>query len=259
MENQNLNFLLMFGNAFDDMEENLKKCSYSLPTIPSCLDAIFENFPSMLPQRSTKIQFENRPPSLGLSKPDIDIIRKHVYHPLYEPEQRSLLFRLLRRCMLLMLIPCSEQSSINCLLDTLEDELNSKVPSKVPRWYWKNVGDSTLHSQKIGYMSCSNDGCLKTEDLETTFQRCSLCKATPYCKKSCQVQHWKSSHKKTCDNQAIFRRRASSREAFFEMNTGIPMKQLDKNSLLFYRSLKNNTSDVLKAIGDDPNGKWNKR
>lgn len=46
-------------------------------------------------------------------------------------------------------------------------------------------------------MFCSNPTC-STLQKDVKFKKCSLCKMTFYCSKSCQVQHWRSMHYKNC-------------------------------------------------------------
>lgn len=251
-----------YDEDMQNIKKNLHKCSYSLPTIPKSINDVLRMVSLMLPQNSTKVEFSNRPPSLGFTSEDLELLRKHCNHPLYEPEQQSLIFRIIRRFMLLMLIPCPEASTINHLLNILDDELHSGAPAKVPLWYWLAVDASSVYCERIGYKYCANKGCLKTEDPHTAFLRCSRCKVPSYCSKSCQVLHWKNYHKCRCDKEALYRRQSSSRQVFLQhcIDSGIPMNKLDRDCLLFYRGKKNsfNADDVLNAIRDDPQGQWKK-
>ncbi len=266
-----------YDEDMQDIKKNLHKCSFSLPTIPKEINDVLRSVSFMLPRSSTKEEFSHRPPSLGFTSEDLDLLRKHCNHPLYEPEQQILIFRIIRRFMLLMLIPCSGASTFNHLLDILEDELRSGTPAKVPMWYWLTIGSSSSSSSSsssppsgsggdcdawVGYKYCNNKGCLKTEDPNTTFLRCSRCKVPFYCSRNCQVFHWRNHHKGRCDKEALYRRQSSSRQVFMQhcLDSGISINKLDRDCLLFYRGTKNsfNADDVLNAIRDDPQGKWKK-
>eukprot|EP01083_Nonionella_stella_P060291 157515_1 len=229
-----------FDEDIQDIKRNLHKCSYSLPTLPKRVNDVLKLLSSMLPETSTEIQFSARPVSLGLTPDDFDLLRKHCNHPLYVVEQRELVFRLLRRFMLFMLIPCSGCTDINDLIDKLEEDFYSGSPAKVPRWYWLTVRSPAHDGKRIGYNFCWNKGCQKTEDMNNTFLCCSRCKVPAYCSKKCQVTDWKNRHRNKCDKEAMYRRQTNSRRVFVEhcLNSGISMNKLDRDCLLFYRGKK---------------------
>lgn len=244
------------------LKKNLHKCSYSLPTIPQELNDVLSQLSTMLPQQCTKLQFTERPVALGFTSQHFDLIRKHCNHPLYEPDQKTTLFKILRRFMLLMMISCSECKTIHDLIEILEEEVRSGVPSKAPSWYWLTLDCNNTNLSQLGYKFCHNEGCFKTESQSTKFLRCGQCKVPFYCSKSCQISHWKRAHKKNCDKEALFRRQTNSRRLFVEhcLNSGVSINRLDKDCLLFYRDKKNsfNADAVMRAIQDDPQGRWNK-
>ena len=139
--------------------------------------------------------------------------------------------------MLLMLIPCSECRTIDDIINILEEEFQSGVPSKVPSWYWLALDSNNMDLSQIGYNYCHNEGCFKTEGESTKFLRCAQCKVPFYCSKRCQITHWKRAHKRNCDKEALFHRQTKSRQAFAEhcINSSVSINRLDKDCLLFYR------------------------
>lgn len=52
---------------------------------------------------------------------------------------------------------------------------------------------------------CSESTCRKKQKENEKFQVCSFCKkfqkSVPYCSKECQIQHWRSGHKKECEKK----------------------------------------------------------
>ncbi|CAM9552122.1 unnamed protein product [Ascophyllum nodosum] len=50
---------------------------------------------------------------------------------------------------------------------------------------------------------CSRENCGRRQgDVKEGFKRCGRCRATVYCSKECQIEHWKAGHKQMCNRNS---------------------------------------------------------
>lgn len=150
------------------------------------------------PDAEYRAEFERRSPALGATQDILDELKaRHMKLP---PVQKRSLYRSLRSAMLRQLISCDGASTMEDLLNILQQEMDSGVPAPVPDWYeYSNV---RMGPRKIGYDGCSNRGCKRTETVDQKFSRCSKCKVAIYCSRDCQIADWKIRHKKVCKEAA---------------------------------------------------------
>jgi hypothetical protein len=145
-----------------------------------------------------KVKFLRRKPALGLTKTEIQDLKEHVQDPrrMILPVQKRVFFDSLRHTMLRQLIPCSGCQTVEELVEILEGERASGVPSPIPDWY---VFSPVSHGpRKVGYDKCENCACFVTEDVSRPLFRCAACKMPLYCSKECQKIDWVARHKKMC-------------------------------------------------------------
>ena len=144
--------------------------------------------------------------------------------------------------MLRNLIPCSDISSIEELCTILRAEIESGVPSLVPKWYVYST--VTMGPRKIGYYSCCKVGCMRTEDFTTKFSSCGNCHLAPYCSRECQISDWKARHKKIC-NQAAEQREQTKK-------VGKMMQMLSDMSMTGQGLPGNSLAEMLMGAASNP-------
>lgn len=168
IKEENLRFLTAEEAEIDEKQrEKVREILWKLGALP-------------LPDEDGWQNFLQRPVGLGISIAEADLIG----------------FSSLRFHMLQSFIPCSGVSTKEGLLDILHAQTEN---FPIPKWF-KPKGRK-YGPRHLGYQSCENEGCLKTEDVETKFKWCSGCKAVYYCGRKCQKKDYKKRHKKTCVEQ----------------------------------------------------------
>jgi hypothetical protein len=158
---------------------------------------------------------------MGLTNALLDELQQHFNHPNISSVQKRRLFDCLRESMLNNLIPCYDISSIEELCAILRAEIESGVPSLVPKWYVYST--VTMGPRKIGYYSCCKVGCMRTEDYITRFSSCGNCNLAPYCSRECQVSDWKARHKKICNEAAEHREKTKEVGKMMQMLSDMSM------------------------------------
>ena len=188
---------LLSAEEKEDIE--YKSNSGAIPDYPENYRSWYMSF-SPAPEASERREFEARPPAMGLTNALLDELLQHANNPKFSSIQNRKLFHGLREKMLRNLIPCSDIPSVEELCAFLRAEIESGIPSPVPKWYVYST--VTMGPRKIGYYSCCKVGCLRTEDFSTKFMVCGSCNLAPYCSRECQVSDWKARHKKICSEGA---------------------------------------------------------
>ena len=183
----------------EELEEyHHEPSSETIPTYsPQMRTWIFDRMLGNTPELEYKAEFLRRKPALGLTKDQIQHIRQHNAKllPVGGVQQRTL-FKSIRSHMLRYLIPCPGATTLEDLLQILEQELASGIPAAVPEWYeFSNV---RFGPRRIGYYACDHRGCFQTETVDQQFARCAKCKLARYCSKECQTADWKGRHKQVC-------------------------------------------------------------
>jgi len=174
--------------------------SETIPTLtPTLREWLFDpEKPS--PQAAYRRAFERRKPAMGADQDLLLEIKTH-YNSLPPGVQQRSLYSSVRSEMLRQLISCNGASTMDDLLEILQKELDTGVPAPVPDWY--KFSTVTMGPRKVGYDSCCNRGCARTETHdEPQFQRCSKCKVALYCSRECQLNDWKARHGKFCKEAA---------------------------------------------------------
>lgn len=173
---------IMFGNVGDDGEDS---------------DDDGDGFDGLrpAPEAATRREFDRRPPALGATPALLAELKSH--HDMLPPVQQRILHGHVRSTMLRQLISCDGATAIDDLLEILEKEMKSGIPSPVPEWY--KYSTVTMGPRKIGYDGCVNRECHRTESYDQPrFANCSKCKVAIYCTRECQIEDWKLRHKKAC-------------------------------------------------------------
>lgn len=151
------------------------------------------------PEAATRRAFERRPSALGATPALLAELQSH--YDVLPPVQKRMLYRHVRSTMLRQLISCDGATDINDLVNILQGEMDSGIPSPVPEWY--KYSTVTMGPRKIGYDGCVNRNCHRTESHDKPkFANCSKCKVAVYCSRDCQVEDWKARHKKVCKEAA---------------------------------------------------------
>jgi hypothetical protein len=166
-----------------------------VPTLtPTMRRYLFDPDSMITADAESKDKFLKRKPALGVTSTFLDETRRH--NSLLPPVQQRILFSIMRSSMLRQLIPCSGACKLDDLLDILQVQLDSGVPSPIPEWY--EFSTRRFGPRFLGFYSCNNRGCWKTETLEESFARCTQCKLAFYCSRECQKEDWKARHKYLC-------------------------------------------------------------
>ena len=159
------------------------------------------------PEAQYRADFESRKPALGWTEENLkELIERNET---IRPVEQRLLFRQVRSAMLRCLISASECADLGALVDVLRTELELGVPAAVPEWYVFSA--VTMGRRRIGYQSCANRGCLKTEMLSSrNFRKCEQCETVYYCSCECHKADWKARHKHLCKSKASFKKTEDS-------------------------------------------------
>jgi hypothetical protein len=83
---------------------------------------------------------------------------------------------------------------------------NTALISPVSRMVNEATSMEARGRRKIDLRTCSN--CGKVRSSQTKLLACSGCQGVAYCKKECQLDHWRVSHKKECKDLASLRNQA---------------------------------------------------
>ncbi|KAK3267031.1 hypothetical protein CYMTET_24389 [Cymbomonas tetramitiformis] len=75
------------------------------------------------------------------------------------------------------------------------EEFLNKVLPEATRGAGSKAGANIAKAQDMS--GCSNPSC-KAQISSSELKRCGACKKTQYCKKECQLAHWKNGHKQEC-------------------------------------------------------------
>lgn len=156
-----------------------------------------------VPDMEEKEDFLRRKPAMSATPALIAEARKHYHRLSPYPVQQRRLFKMIRSKLLRQLIPCSGVSAFDGLMDILQSELDSGIPSPIPDWY--EFPTANFGPRDIGYRACENRSCFNTDTVEKQLDRCAKCKLAYYCSRDCQVADWKARHKQVCKKGSEFR------------------------------------------------------
>ena len=173
------------------------------------------------PEAEYRQEFERRSPALGATPALLEELKTHYAKLPDGGVQQRKLYNCLRGQMLRQLISCDGAKCMDDLVDILQKEMDSGVPSPVPDWY--KFSTVTFGPRKIGYDRCSNwlGPCHRAETHDKPqFARCSKCKVAVYCSRECQAHDWKARHKKVCKHVAKEREKITRASAALSMFAG---------------------------------------